>query len=148
MSLYSKLVREGEDLRRPSGHVTATAVKAVRDAAAARDRAMTQVTENADTAWRSRALEAVRRTAELRAEFIVDDVWDVGGLESTREDRALGPVMLAARRAGWIRKTDRVRPSVRSHLSGKPVWLSLIHNDSNNLAVTPNERTHQSVPPR
>lgn len=53
-------------------------------------------------------------------------MWTVGGLTGTREDRALGPVFQRAARKGWIVKTDRVRPSVRSHLSGKPVWRSLL----------------------
>lgn len=94
------------------------------DAFAARDRALRKVDEHADEAWKQQALEAVRRTAKQLPDFISDRVWDVGGLESTREDRALGPVFLRAARLGWIEKTDRVRPSVRSHGSGKTVWRS------------------------
>jgi hypothetical protein len=93
----------------------------------ARDSALTQVEDASDEAWRDRALTAVLVTARLLPEFFSDDVWRVGGLDRTREDRALGPVMLRAARLGWCVKTDRVRPSVRSHLSGKPVWRSLIH---------------------
>lgn len=95
-------------------------------AAAARDKALGQVEENAAPEWKDRALKAVRLTATQRNEFISDDVWEIGKLDRAREDRALGPVFLQAARLGWIRKTDRVRPSVRSHLSGKPVWMSLI----------------------
>jgi hypothetical protein len=93
----------------------------------ARGAALEKVEENADERWREDALEAVRRTCVASATFISDDVWSVGELDGTREDRALGPVMLRAARLGWCRKTDRTRPSVRSHLSGKPVWESLIH---------------------
>lgn len=91
-----------------------------------RDQAIDQVDENADETWKLAALEAVKRTCLQLPEFISDDIWDTGELKSTREDRALGPVLLEARRRGWARKTDRVRPSVRSHLSGKPIWQSLI----------------------
>lgn len=88
-----------------------------------------RVDRAADPDWKDVAYDAVVRTAEQLPEFISDDVWTVGGLESTREDRALGPVFLRASRNGIARKTDRVRPSVRSHLSGKPVWRSLIYRE-------------------
>jgi hypothetical protein len=93
----------------------------------ARDEALQRVSQAADPEWKDLAYDAVIRTARLLQEFISDDVWETGGLDSTREDRALGPVFLRASRDGICRKTDRVRPSIRSHLSGKPVWQSLIH---------------------
>ena len=92
----------------------------------ARDTALERVSDAADPKWKDLALEAVRRTCLSLDEFIVDDVWRVGDLSSTREDRALGPVMQSAARQKWCVKTDRVRPSIRSHLSGKPVWRSLL----------------------
>jgi hypothetical protein len=95
--------------------------------AAARDDAMQRVDEHADPDWKTLALAAIRKTCEQRAEFHVDDVWTIGDLPRTREDRALGPQMLKAARLGWCVKTDRVRPSVRSHLSGKPVWRSRLY---------------------
>lgn len=88
--------------------------------------ALEQVEEAADDDWKEEALAAVERTCMALPEFISDDVWTTGGLESTREDRALGPILLQARRLGWCEKTDRLRPSRRSHLSGKPVWRSLV----------------------
>jgi hypothetical protein len=99
-------------------------------AATARANALKAVADSTDEGWRIEALEAVRRTALRLPSFISDDIWE-SGLEQTREDRALGPVMLKAARIGYCRKTDRVRPSVRSHLSGKPVWESLICQDAN-----------------
>lgn len=96
------------------------------DALAARDAALHQVEANADAEWKEQALAAVRRTCEQLPDFISDDVWTTGGLDSTREDRALGPIIRKAARMGWCVKTDRVRPSVRSRGSGKPVWTSLI----------------------
>lgn len=90
-----------------------------------RDKALERVEKHADPHWKTYALAAVERTAVRLETFISDDVWE-SGLEPTREDRALGPVLLRAARFGWIEKTDRVRPSRRSHGSGKPVWRSRI----------------------
>lgn len=97
------------------------------DAARARDEALERVEKHADARWKQDALAAVEATCRALPEFISDDIWEMGGLVSTREDRALGPIMRTAARNGWCVKTDRVRPSKRSHLSGKPVWKSLIH---------------------
>lgn len=93
---------------------------------AARDEAIEAVDRAADPEWKAEALAAVREMALRRDEFTSDDVWDAG-LAKTREDRALGPIFLAAARAGWISRTDRVRPSHRSsHGSGKVIWRSLL----------------------
>jgi hypothetical protein len=89
-------------------------------------RALAQVEENADVQWLDVALEAVRQTCLRRGYFICDDVWEIGELPSTREDRALGPVMKRAANNKWCVKTDRMRKSIRSHLSGKPVWRSML----------------------
>lgn len=95
--------------------------------AAAAEAQIARVERHADPDWKVQALDAVRRTCEQRREFHVDDVWVVGELPSTREDRALGPVMRHAARLGYCRRSDRVRPSVRSHGSPKPVWVSLLY---------------------
>jgi hypothetical protein len=91
------------------------------------DAQIARVEAAADPAWKHKALEAVKETCLYRADFISDDIWVLGNLPATREDRALGPIMLAAARKGWCRKTDRVRPSARSHGSGKPVWKSNLY---------------------
>lgn len=80
-----------------------------------------------DTDWKAEALDAVRRTCEDMAEFISDEIWSHTGLASTREDRALGPIMRTAARMGWCVKTCYTRPSKRSNLSGKPVWKSRLY---------------------
>jgi hypothetical protein len=94
---------------------------------AERDEALAQVDAHAAPEWKQLAYEAVRNVARRRASFISDDVWALTDLPPAREDRALGPVFRKAAHDGLIRKTDRTRPSVRSHLSGKPVWESLIY---------------------
>jgi hypothetical protein len=78
-----------------------------------------------DREWSEQALEAVHTVALKQQTFISDDVWDTG-LPSTREDRALGPIFRRAAALGWIQRTDRTRPSRRSHGSGKPLWESLL----------------------
>lgn len=97
------------------------------DALAARAEALRLVDAHADRALKDLALDAVRQVCQARADFQARDIWTLTDLPSTREDRALGPVMLNAARNGWCRKTDRVRPSARSHGSGKPVWESLLY---------------------
>jgi hypothetical protein len=96
-------------------------------AKAGRADGLERVATNADPEWSEEAYVALVRTAERLSEFISDDVWRIGELASTREDRALGPVFLRAARNRVAVKTNKVRPSVRSHLSGKPVWRSLIY---------------------
>lgn len=88
--------------------------------------ALETVEENADRMWLDEALAAVKRVCLALPDFISDQIWDVGGLTSTREDRALGSVLMKAKRLGWCVKTDRGRPSRRSHMALKPVWSSLL----------------------
>jgi len=92
--------------------------------------ALAIVAGNTAEEWRAEALEAIRKVCLGRADFICDDVWDTG-LRSAHNDKALGPVMMQAAKNGWCVKTDRVRPSRRSHLSGKPVWKSLLYGGPN-----------------
>jgi hypothetical protein len=95
------------------------------EARAQAEHAITAVELCSNREWAAIALEAVHQVALSRETFISEEVWDTG-LPSTREDRALGPVLRKAAVLGWIRRTDRTRPSRRSHGSGKPVWASQI----------------------
>jgi hypothetical protein len=88
------------------------------------EQVIVQVEKNNDEDWKALALEAVRKTCLSRNSFISDDIWEVGNLPSTREDRALGPVLMKASKFGWCSRTSDMRPSKRSHGSGKPVWRS------------------------
>jgi len=89
-----------------------------------------QAEDAAERSWLSRAETALRSVAEAMQEFVVDDVWKAGKLETGAQHhdaRALGSVMQRAARLGWIQKTNRLAPSARSNGSGKPVWKSLIY---------------------
>lgn len=91
----------------------------------------TRADDHAAPEWRDEAYAAVIRTARTLAEFTSDEVWTVGDLPQTRENRALGPVILRAQRAGVIEDTGRIRRTkqVKSHGSPARVWRSLIFDD-------------------
>jgi hypothetical protein len=98
---------------------------------AARDEAIARVDEHADLDWKQIAGRAVRAVCEQLDEFTTDDIWRC--LESdpdadTHEHRAMGAVMLRARRAGWCAPTGRVRQSDRvvAHRGPKAIWKSLL----------------------
>lgn len=86
--------------------------------------------EHADEAWKQEALEAVRRAAEANETLIVDAVWPYlnEGACATHDYRAMGPVMIRARREGYIAPTGDFRKShLRNHGTPRPVWRSLIY---------------------
>jgi hypothetical protein len=90
-----------------------------------RDEAIQQVDDAAEEKWKSLADEAIASLARVGFDFIGDDVWDLldyRGALRPREMRALGPRIQAAVRSGLIERTGEARPSVRSHLSDKPVF--------------------------
>jgi hypothetical protein len=89
-----------------------------------RDAALAAVAANTDAGWA--AWRVLVRYLQTHREFFVDDFWTDTGLDQPREARALGPLVLRASRENLMVKSGRSRPSVRSHLSEKPVWLSLI----------------------
>lgn len=118
-------------MREPEGHPTLFAAPVPREtqvkrARAKRDRAVERVEANADELWKAEAWSFMLRFCEEHAEVFCDDLWDAG-LPRPREARAIGPLMMRARKAGLIAPTGQSRPSVRSHLSSKPVWRSLVY---------------------
>ena len=96
------------------------------DAMTGREEGMTRVDAATADTWKTEADDFIYRYLLTHRELFCDDLW-AAGLPEPPSPRALGPRMLKASKAGWMRKTDRVRPSVRSHMTGKPVWLSLIY---------------------
>ena len=95
----------------------------------ARDGAISQVEANAGDSWKAGALEAVYACAMAYDEFIVDLVYRfMPGHLSTLDGRAMGAVMLRARRNGWIERTGRfeLTAQVKSHRQPRGVWRSLL----------------------
>jgi hypothetical protein len=94
---------------------------------------MAQVWDHARPEFRQAALRVLRAAALARPEVSANDLWD--GLEaegiSTHDNRASGPVMVAAAKAGWIVRTDRTittsRPS--RHRGDVRVWQSLLYRE-------------------
>ena len=83
---------------------------------AAIDDALQRVEENAEEYWKARALEAVTWCARTHQEFTADEVWErleQLNVEGPHTPAALGPIFLAARRAGVIEKTGRWQPLSR-----------------------------------
>lgn len=82
--------------------------------------------------WKAQADAAIFRTARRLERFDADDVWEHGGLERTRENRALGPRLTAAAKAGLIVATNEYRRSRQVQCHGMPrrVWRSLIFEDA------------------
>jgi hypothetical protein len=96
------------------------------DAAQARDEAIEQVAAHTPPAWSELAWDTIVTYLKTHAEFFVDDFWSETGIEEPPEARALGAVVRRAQREGLMEKSGQFRPSVRSHLTVKPVWRSLI----------------------
>lgn len=69
-------------------------------------------------------VDYLRRNREMTS----DALWPAG-LQAPREPRALGPVILRCAKAGLMERTGAYRPSVRSHLTPRIVWRSLIYRE-------------------
>lgn len=76
--------------------------------------------------WKPAAHAAVARVALERHRLTSEHVWD--RLEHPPEPRALGAVMRAAAKAGFVRATKEFEPSRRAsrHRAPVRVWESLI----------------------
>lgn len=97
---------------------------------AGRDEGMARAERSADEDWKREALDAVEQLAYVLTYLTSDDVWPVlfAREVGTHEHRAMGPVMLAAKRLGLIEPTAAFRPSTRAkaHAGPKRVWRSLV----------------------
>lgn len=95
-----------------------------------RNEAMARVEENANEAWKEAAKRALYRAACELPTLTSDDVMDrMDGVASTHELRAMGPIMLAGAKRGWIAKANCAAvPSRRAslHASPRTVWRSLL----------------------
>lgn len=87
-----------------------------------------QAEAHADPVWIAEADAAIARTARAHESFDADDVWEFGELRRVVENRALGPRLAAAARAGLIVATGDYRRSRQVQCHGMPrrVWKSLV----------------------
>lgn len=99
---------------------------------ALRERAIAQVEQNANEAWKKAALEGVTGLASRLATFTTDHVWAWMRLKhpalTTPEARAMGAVMVKAASEGIVVATKEWELSTRPECHRRPVrvWESLI----------------------
>lgn len=97
-----------------------------------RDQAMRQVDEAANEQWKFAAFAATVEAARNLPTLTADDVQEILATKdvATHEGRAMGPVMMRAKREGVIEATPDFRSSKRANLHAMPkrVWKSLIHS--------------------
>lgn len=98
----------------------------------ARDDAMAAV-EVHSAYWRPFAMKALHEAAVTRKELTSDDVWRIlhrRKIPSPGEPRAMGPVMVAGQKEGWIVQTDRTKisndPSTPNHSRPQRVYISRV----------------------
>lgn len=92
----------------------------------ARDEAIARVEEHASDEWKAQALEVIHVVAQVHKELTTDTIWWY--LEVPSEPRALGAVMMTAKRLQWIEPTDRTEVSKREACHARPlrIWKSLL----------------------
>jgi hypothetical protein len=86
-----------------------------------------EAVEQGNQQWVDETLRLVVRVALSKRAFTTDDVWHLQP-EMPREPRAMGAVMVRARKAGYVECTDRTLESDRESCHHRPlrVWRSLI----------------------
>ena len=94
-----------------------------------KDEAIDRVGEAADPEWMDAAHSAAMQLVNTRHEFTTDDVWALipPGM-STPEPRAMGAVMRALARSGFVRNSQRTARSTRPECHRRPltIWVSLL----------------------
>ena len=91
--------------------------------------ALDRVASGTEREWANAVLQIIHRTAETTAEFTTDAIWSqVTWRPRDLEERAMGPLMIQARKEGWIASTERYIRTERSegHRNPKRVWRSLL----------------------
>lgn len=100
--------------------------------AVARDEALDRVERAANEEWAAVALRATEWISGMHNEFTTDSVW--AAIEEyypnvhTHEPRAMGPIMMKAKKHKWCEPTDRTVLSDRKQNHRRPirVWRSMI----------------------
>lgn len=96
-------------------------------AVAARDAGIEQAWNGADDTWREHAWTFIVSYLRTHRTMFADDLW-TDGLPPTRENRALGGLIMRARARGLIVASGDMRVSVRAHAQMHTVWRSLIYS--------------------
>jgi hypothetical protein len=88
-------------------------------------RAIASVADHAGEAWRAQALAIVERVARALPELTIEDV--APHVELTVDRRALGAVMIEAKRRGWIVPEGYVTSNAERHHKPIRLWRSRLH---------------------
>lgn len=88
-----------------------------------------RVEQNADAAWKTKAIDLVIHLCRTRRHFTADDVWELlaGEEVGTHEPRALGAVIVKVSKMGLCRSTGRYEQSRLPIRHRRPiaVWESV-----------------------
>lgn len=92
-------------------------------------RGQKQVLDNSREEWKSDVLACILEIAHKEKEFIFDDVRYrtlTKGMSKPHHPNAWGAIMRAAATKGWIKKTNRCKPStlVSNHGHMQTIWES------------------------
>jgi hypothetical protein len=92
-----------------------------------KERGIARAWAGTDDEWKIAALEAVRELCRTRAEFTTDELPE--DIRTVREPRALGSLMVNARKAGLCKTTNITRESKsdKCHNRPKRVWRSCVY---------------------
>lgn len=96
-------------------------------AQAGQDRGMARSAQHAGDGWAADAAVMLEAYLALHEFFHVDEFWSWAldrGFTEGPSPRAIGTVIRRAGASGQMTRTRCTAPSVRSHLSHKPVWRS------------------------
>lgn len=92
---------------------------------------MAQVEGNTSPEWREQALAALKRVCETRARLTTDDVWAELDLCQipVHNNSALGPIMLAGSKRGWMKFSGTMQASSRPTRHGNQlrIWMSCLY---------------------
>ncbi len=96
----------------------------------ARDAALTQVEQAANIAWKVAAHAAVQFLAQTQRSFTADDVTQLV-IFPTRENRALGAILMRAKREGLIKHVGYCRSQRPGNHGGpRSVWVGIKEVDN------------------
>ena len=84
------------------------------------------VAERAGSDWADYCLELIRSIAKKNPRFTSDHVM-IAMERKPHDSRALGPMMKAAQRSGFIKPLEVYEKSIRRHATPLRVWESLIN---------------------
>lgn len=84
--------------------------------------------DNAHEAWRSMALDCLRKLCEEQDTFTVNDLRKLVSASplKTHDNRAMGGILVTGRSDGWLKSTGMTIPSVVGHKTPIQIWKSLI----------------------